>query len=517
MVSLYSTNVNILQQKLNTSVELVATFYVNGCRLAVTARNLGVLLAMRLFASISAQRRRGKSTKLGISPKSRKIGCEWSQSAAIMALTTVAIGGECRIAMRLRCTRKNTRISISWAASGHHVTYIEYYQTMLSEKDTSPTQVFITLRERITSGLYAVGSRLPAERALAREFGVDRSLVRRALTQLDESNLIVRERGKRPSVFYSPPGLTQSISENSSRTNGTQTIVAILPHNPEFPAAQSVLHGIFGALRSTESSYRLQVIDIYGGNLQREIALEKHALESVLNENVAGVVLWHLAGVETIPILRLVQDRGIPIVFIDRYPAELICDFVGTDNQTAIEDVLDYLRQLGHTRIGYFTHDEDASTVIERRIAFENAVTTVVPTPTSNSIYSFPYKLLPDADGAFSYFFGAPTPPTAVVAMNDALAYHFISKCESQGKKIPDDISVVGFDDIEHHSPRAAFLTTVHQRFDKMGQRAAALLLYRLKSDNNKQAAKQHILLPAALIKRGSSGPPKVTGEEVSN
>lgn len=365
-------------------------------------------------------------------------------------------------------------------------------------------QLFLMLQERIAAGRYAPGAWLPAERALAEEFGLDRSAVRRVLLQLADAGLIVRETGKRPWVrggrFDASPGMRRPRSERA----GLQTIVAILPQHPVFPAALGLLHGINAALRSAEAPFRLQVIDTHGSSEPQEILLETQALASVIPEQIAGVILWHLGGAATLPQLQALEEQKIPAVFVDRFPLGYPCDFVGGDNHAGIEAAIDYLRSLGHRRIAHLTTDDPVTAVTERLAAYSETMRAFGLPPHPEWICRLSHTAPDDAGPACDQFFRLPEPPTAVLAMNDPLAYHFLTECSKRGHRVPEDISVIGFDDIEQHSPRPGLLTTLHQPFDKMGRRAAALLLRRLADPNTPPAARQHILLPTPLIKRAT-------------
>ena len=384
-----------------------------------------------------------------------------------------------------------------------------------AEAQGGQPQLFFILQERIESGVYAPGAWLPAERALADEFGLDRSAVRRALGQLENAGLIVRKPGHRPWVrgAVSPvpgarraPGIGQTPTRGPIRPERAvlRSIVAILPQHPQYPASLAILHGINAALRSAEAPLRLQVWDTHGGADRRETRLELEALASVARERLAGAVLWHLGGPETVPALRALEARGIPVVFVDRFPPDLTCDFVGGDNQAGVETALDYMHGLGHTRIAHLTTDEQSTAVIQRRDAYVDALTLTGSLSDPDLIFAVSHADTAHVASACDHFFGLADPPTAVLAMNDPLAYRFMAECGKRGIRVPEDISVVGFDDLEQHSPRPSLLTTLHQPFDKMGRRAAELLLSRLAASDSVPPVRRHVLLPTPLIIRAT-------------
>lgn len=371
---------------------------------------------------------------------------------------------------------------------------------MISTEPIGRQQLFLALQERIEQGRYAPGSWLPPERALAQEFGLDRSAIRQALLQLQDRGLIVRETGKRPWVRGAGPEARGGAGHPVK--TGLRTIVAILPQHPLYPASLALLHGINATLRSTEAPFRLQVIDTHGGSEEREILLEKRALDSVVSERIAGVLLWHLGGAETLPQLRELERLRIPVVFVDRFPPELSCDFVGGDNPAGVEAAVEYLWHLGHRRIVHLTTDERTTAVLERHAAYADALRTVGVSPRPDWVLEVPRSSTPDVSLACDQWLALPKPPTAVLAMNDSLAYRFLGECQRRGKSAPEDVSVIGFDDLEQHSPRPALLTTLHQPFARMGRRAADLLLRRLTGPEAPPEARQHVLLPTPLVKR---------------
>lgn len=398
----------------------------------------------------------------------------------------------------------NTRLCYTWFTL---VVLVRLGTVMITSSPLGRQQFFFALRERIEQGRYPAGSWLPAERALAQEFGLDRSAVRFALLQLENEGLIVREAGRRPWVRgvsgAACQDKAQAEDEPSAQTR-LRTIAAILPQHPLYPASQAIMYGINTVLRAEEAPFRLQVIDTHGGGESRETSREKQALESVAREKIAGVVIWHVGGEDTLPQLRQLERSQTPVVFVDRYPAPLACDFVGTDNQSGVETVVEYLRLLGHRRIAHLTTDEQTTAVLERLAAYTEAMTAAGAPPCPGWVFKVPHDGPVDMAPACDQYFACPEPPTAVLAMNDMLAHYFITECQKRGVDVPEGISVIGFDDLERYSPRPALLTTLHQAFDKMGRRAAALLLQRLAEPSSVWGPKRHILLPAPLVQRST-------------
>jgi len=358
------------------------------------------------------------------------------------------------------------------------------------------------LERRIEQGDYDTGSWLPTQRDLAQEFAVDRSIVRLALNHLAERGLIICTPKHRP--WVNKPKTTKRLS--SAHKASALTLAAILPEHSIYYSSLSILRGINRALQLTELPYRLMIFDNYGRTGPVDIThinQELCALQSVEQQHISGVILWQMGGQQTLPACWDLRERGVPIVFVDRYPPEGDCDFVGVDNRHAAQEAVDYLFSLGHTRIGHVTNPDDLSSVQERLTGYRESLLLHGIVPAPELVYTVPFGHLP-ITGAAEHFLSLPDPPTAVFAMNDTLAHGLINDLERTGRRVPEDMSVIGFDDVDRFSPRPAILTTMQQPFEMMGLRAAELLLRRLASEKDTGMPYQHILLPTPLIVRST-------------
>jgi len=274
-----------------------------------------------------------------------------------------------------------------------------------TRKPLSRQQLFLTLSERIEQGQFAPGELLPSERALGQEFGVDRSAIRHALQQLEDKGLVVREPGRRPWVRYSKHSDTASAAAGRVETS-LRTILAIVPQHPIYPASLALLHGINATLRSKEAPYRLQVFDTHGNSKIEEATLENQALDSIIEERIAGIVLWHMGDAAAVQKIRILQDHGVPVVLVDRYPADLACDYVGVDNRAGIEDAVAYLRSLGHAKIAHLTTDESTTAVLERLKTYKEAVLEIGGTARPEWIFTLSQDAPAHAGRRLDHFFG---------------------------------------------------------------------------------------------------------------
>jgi len=359
--------------------------------------------------------------------------------------------------------------------------------------------------------------------------GVSRPMVRAALQRLAEDGWITREPGHRPRVAARPPrqsssegrgGFAAGSAPGTGRlpghggAPGLRAVAAVMPMDLGNPAAFSIQYGIQRTLQRHESPYRLVVIDSLSGVRDADgdaeqdalnAEAERRALESVAREGIAGVILWQTGGEATLPALSVLRAAGVPVVFVDRFPdapGAPPVDFVGVDNRSGAREAVTHLLRRGHRRIAHLTFParsrEGASVPVrERYEGYREALweAGVVPDPSlvGNSLVLRDRILAGGADA-----------PTAVFAVNDASANRFIERLAEVGKRVPEDVSVVGFDDVERLSHRTPRLTTMYLPFESVGERAAELLLRRLRDPLGPGEPTSHLLLSTALVVRST-------------
>lgn len=374
-------------------------------------------------------------------------------------------------------------------------------------KNLSSHAITETLAERIHQGIYAPGSPLPAERDLAAEFSRDRSAVRAALSELTRRGMISRKPGCRPRVGAAAPRSAEH-TPRRREAPGLRTIAVVLPQHEADHGSREIVRGIRHVLRSQEAPYRPLIFDTYLRSASC-LVLEQEACAAVAEEDLAGAIVWSTLDDAVLDGWRSAQEQGHPVVFVDRYDDASPSDFVGIDNYAAAKDAVEHLLQLGHTRIAHLTGDEKTSTLRERAAGYRAALQRAGLPASSELVWALPEGTLPQSVDTFvTWLLETQSPPTAVFAVNDPTAHTLIARLEMQGKRVPADFSVIGFDDDDMHSARPALLTTVRQPFERIGQRAAELLLRRLGPPPVPTAYPstvfQHVLLPTLLVERST-------------
>jgi DNA-binding LacI/PurR family transcriptional regulator len=369
----------------------------------------------------------------------------------------------------------------------------------------SESAVSAIVEERIQRGIYAPGSRLPAERTLAEELGVSRRFVRLAYSRLIEQGLLEKSHYRRPSVVFS--GSAPRIAPGSapplpSGSVASQTIAAVLPSHPTFPGGLSIVAGIHKVLAERESPFRLTFLDTFHADRQEVLKREAKAVQTVRQEGYAGLIWWYYSDEETVlNVLR--ANPQTATVFIDRHPQNVHCDFAGIDDLESSRLAVEYLLDLHHTRIAHLMDPGNYSTIVERAQGYRAAHTARGLPVVEERIVHLDWAA-DRMERAFDRLFSLREPPTALFTSNDFIAYEFIKVAEARGVRVPDDLSVVGHGNIDRYAPRE-FLTTVDQPFELIGRAAAKLLLKRLDGNSAALQTYQHVILQAPLIVRSSS------------
>jgi DNA-binding LacI/PurR family transcriptional regulator len=223
------------------------------------------------------------------------------------------------------------------------------------------------------------------------------------------------------------------------------------------------------------------------------------AISHLQDQRVEGIVLI-AAHDEAVVVARAQEDSGVPVVVVEGDVAKARWT-VGVDQHAGAELATRHLIELGHRDIVHLAGPQDWTEARARLAGWRAAM--------YGAGLRTPEPLIGDWTARSGYEIGQAiagrSDVSAVFAANDQMALGLLRALAEAGRVVPDDVSVVGFDDI----PEAAYLipplTTVRQDFDEMGRRGLRLLLDTIESADGPPA--HHEVVPE-LIVRASSGPP---------
>ncbi len=202
--------------------------------------------------------------------------------------------------------------------------------------------------------------------------------------------------------------------------------------------------------------------------------------------------------------LESLRDRDFPYVLIDQTSTDEADLTVTAANHQGGYEATKHLIDLGHKRIGIVTGWMDMISARDRLEGYKAALTDHNIPIDPDLIIEGDFTQSSGFNGA-SHFLNLPNPPTAVFASNDVQAMGVIEATRACGLHVPQDLSVVGFDDIPMAALYNPRLTTVRQPLEEMGTIATQVLL---ESINNLEEKSTSVILPTELIIRDTTAPP---------
>jgi LacI family transcriptional regulator len=229
-----------------------------------------------------------------------------------------------------------------------------------------------------------------------------------------------------------------------------------------------------------------------------EAAKETSYVANIARGMADGLVLVLPSDVQA--IVEHLRQIEFPFVLVDYQGVEEQVPAVCATNWQGAYNATEYLIDLGHRRIGFITGDMEMAGARNRLAGYQAALRTHHlpgdPALVRNGEFHYP-----EGYSAALALLGLPNPPTAIFASNDDMALATLDALRGQGVRVPEDMSVMGFDGI----PQAALvhppLTTVAQPLAKMGRVATQMLLDQL---NDPGKPVRRVELPTELIVRGS-------------
>jgi LacI family transcriptional regulator len=287
---------------------------------------------------------------------------------------------------------------------------------------------------------------------------------------------------------YQPNGVARSL-----RRKQTRTIGMVIPDNCN-PFFAEVTRGIEDA--SFEQGYNV-ILCNSDGDAEKELDY----LELLFKKRVDGIVLVSAgASQATVDVLA---EQGRAVVIVDREISGLSADLVMTDNRQGGYQAVSYLLGLGHRRIACIAGPSPLTASAGRLAGYRSALTGAGLTVDEGLILAGDFQ---SRSGymAMQSFLTLADRPTAVFACNDMMAMGVICAIHQAGLKVPEDISVMGFDDISLASFTCPPLTTVAQAKHEMGVLAFGMLRERMRDGMSSPRTE---LLTTELVVRSSCGP----------
>jgi LacI family transcriptional regulator len=238
-------------------------------------------------------------------------------------------------------------------------------------------------------------------------------------------------------------------------------------------------------------------------NTDESEAQEWEYLRTLVQRQVDGVLLVP-AGRSPEPF-RLLRSQGIPAVLLDRRISVRQLDEVRCDSEAGAYGLVRHLLGLGHRRIAVITGRRDISTSFDRVAGYKRALASA-SVPVDRKLIRYDSFSLAGGYRMTRQILAIQPRPTAILATNNFIAFGALRALREANLKVPDDLSLVTFDDLPEEWHDDPFLTVLAQPAYELGRQAAELLFERL--EIGALGKRRVIVLPGAVIPRRSSGPP---------
>lgn len=344
-------------------------------------------------------------------------------------------------------------------------------------------QIYEDINQRITDGEYALGSMLPSENRLCSMYGVERATVRKALAMMVEDGKIAKVQGLGSSVIDPAEKTVPDIKKN---------LVFLLSR------------GYDNRDRINEP-FNAKLMDAFdrecsgrGYSLLYKPFSSDDSVDLIIeSSNPAGVFYTNSLPTD---MYRQFLKRGVPVVLVNishpMYPS--VC----LDNRGGAKMVMEYLLDLGHRRIAFISGGRAGQIHTGRLYGYKDGLEQSGIPFDGEMVYSGDWSI-ESGRQAMKRFMEQAKLPTAIFAANDSMALGAMLEAMSSGIAIPDDLSIVGFDNIDQAEQFNPALTTVGIDYSTMSRAACMLMLDMINHDNSELDI--NIYVPLRLVERESA------------
>jgi len=350
-------------------------------------------------------------------------------------------------------------------------------------------QIIKDIKRKISSAKLKEGEQLKSHKLLAEEYGVSLITIKGALSTLIDERFLYSRVGK--GTFVAP--------KDEKISNGLNSVGLVL---------QDVKNPFFSQIAHTvEETAYIKNYSVLLSNSANQANKEEGQIENFIKMGVKGIIIASFAKEAHAPqIVRSLHEQNFPYMMVSFTSDEDIW-YVGSDNEQGAIMGTEHLISLGHTKIGYLNSPRNNALGMVRQLGFEQAL-------AKHGISFNPDFVLRTVNESIRQDFGAgvtlanqfyemQNKPTAFFSYNDLSAIGFIRRVTELGYSVPEDIAIVGFDDIQQAEFAPIPLTTIRQDVERIGQIAIDKLISRIEG---KETPDHRTLITPELIIRDSCG-----------
>ncbi|WP_261305577.1 LacI family DNA-binding transcriptional regulator [Paenibacillus andongensis] len=325
---------------------------------------------------------------------------------------------------------------------------------------------------------------------IAEKAGVSAMTVSRVINNTGRISEATRKRVRKvmEDLHYIPNSMARSLVLQKTK------ILSLLITDITNPFYTTLARGAEDAAK--RAGYRLLF-----ANSDEDYAKEKDYVDMILSTRVDGV-LFAPTGDHSAQNLGQLQKHNIPFVVLDREIPGIEADVVLGDSKEGARKLVEHLIGLGHRRIAMINGSQDVSTARLRYKGYCEAHLLSGLSVDESLVAHLNYRDFHD-ESALDALLNLEDPPTAIFAANNMLAVGVIQSLRQRGLQVPDDLSVVCFDDFGHAGAINPFLTLASQPAYQFGLLGMQLLIERIEGEAVHENRK--IILPSEMIIRAST------------
>jgi LacI family transcriptional regulator len=334
--------------------------------------------------------------------------------------------------------------------------------------------------------------------------GVSRGTVSKALNGRGDISAETRERvlAAVTELDYRP-----TTAPAAAASRGALAVVFDIPASPYI---LGVLQGVLAATTETHLDLLTRLAPVRGARTQRAVARDWVA--ELQASGVIGIIGLTLTAPDA--LIEAASNASLPFVVVDpvdTHHPSLVS--VGSSNWAGARTAAEHLIELGHRRIAWIGGPEASDAARDRLYGYQAALDAAGISIDPALIRSDLFSVATGAEHARALL-TSDEPPTAIMAADDEIAVGVLATAHELGIRVPDDLSVTGFDD----TPQAAWttppLTTVHQHLEGMGAMAVQTMLV---MTEGRRPSSRHVELATSLTVRESTAPaPSPSGSGLS-
>ncbi|MDH6674836.1 GntR family transcriptional regulator of arabinose operon [Paenibacillus sp. LBL] len=380
----------------------------------------------------------------------------------------------------------------------------------MSANDRIPLyqQIQDYIRHVIASENMKPGDRIPTEKELMDQFHVSKITVANALTGLANEKLIARVPGKGSFVAEEadiPPATsTAAVAIKGREGTATGLVGVIMPTIHDYFAIR-LIDGIEQALN--EKGYRSMIM-LTDGKLDKE----KNAIKELKALGAEGLLIFPVDEENYNEEILGMKLSGFPFILMDRYLPGVETHYIAADGRIGTRLAVEHLWELGHRDIAICSDSPLQTVTVQERIegymdGLKDKGALINP---AHMITDFkPLSVLKDAEAHPLYRYIRNRMVTAYISLNGRLGVQIYQMAKQAGLRVPEDVSIVSFDDPTSIVEEFSIFTHVKQFERDMGYRAASKLLDILRDQGEMKSYSKVLIEPELVIRQTSGTVPK--------